>query len=133
MTLTLDLPPDLEAALQNAAAREGVAPETFLLETLSEKVRRAAAPSLPAREATLLQEINLGLRPETWERLHELKARRQAESLTLDEQSELIRLSDEAEAWTVQRLSMLMELAGLRGLPVADLMRELGLAAPLDA
>jgi hypothetical protein len=39
MTLTLDLPPDLEARLQDEAARRGVRVEEFALEILQSGVQ----------------------------------------------------------------------------------------------
>src|SRR4051794_5300946 len=45
MTLTLDLPPDLEARLNSEATRRGLAPADYILELV-----RAATPAPPAPE-----------------------------------------------------------------------------------
>jgi hypothetical protein len=48
MTMTLDLPPDLEARLTAEAARRGVSPEECLLEVLDTAVPREPHPLTPA-------------------------------------------------------------------------------------
>jgi hypothetical protein len=133
--MTLELAPELEAALRALAETEGVEPERYALRLVQEGVRHhtACPVRLPREEAILLEQLNQGLAPEMWQRYHELIAKRRAETLTPDEQATLIRMSDEIEAWNVRRLSLLIELARLRNLPVPKLMEDLGLRAPSDA
>jgi hypothetical protein len=134
VTLTVDLPPELEAELRVLAAEEGVAPDAYLVHLLEERVRRRTrSPRLSTQETSLLQQINEGLPAATWQRYHALKALRQAETLTPDEQSELISLSDEIEEWNARRFGLVVELARLRGVPFASLAKELGLEAPPHA
>ena len=130
MTLKLELPPNQEAALREAAAKEGLTPEAFLLRAAEEWMRRPEVPRVAGDEAALLSEIGAGLPPVTWGRYHALIRRRQDEVLTPDEQVELIRLSDEVEAWNARRLSLLIELARLRGTSLPAVMDQLGLSAP---
>src|SRR5437868_11030652 len=130
MTLSIELPADLETALREAAAREGVPPETFVVKTLRESVHLASAPCLPERDSDLLRRIGEGLPSETWRRYHELQARRRAETLTPVEQEALIALSDEIETWNARRLDLVLQLSRLRGVPLPALMNELGLTSP---
>src|SRR5437879_1465508 len=90
MTLTLDLPPDMEALLQAEAARRGVPVQEYALEALGLGIRTDAADTgeeitLPRTGAEALaywkREGVLGLfgdRPDTPEFAREL--RRQAET-----------------------------------------------------
>jgi hypothetical protein len=48
MTLTLDLPPDLEARLTSEAARRGLSPADYLLELV-----RSATPEAPSSEPSV--------------------------------------------------------------------------------
>lgn len=130
MTLTLDLSPELEAELRSLAAEEGLAPDTYVVRLLQDRVQRRQSPRLPSEESTILQQINEGLPAETWRRYHELKARRDADTLTPEEQSELISLSDTIEEWNARRVGLVVDLARLRNIPFADLMKQLGLEAP---
>jgi len=82
---------------------------------------------LAAREADLLERINSSLAHVDWERYHALIARRRAETLTTEEQSELIAISDRIEVANVARIEHLAELARLRGTTVDALIDELGL------
>src|SRR5204862_264103 len=85
---------------RSGAARAGQDADTFIRNALEERVRRGESPSgasplrLSAVEADLLQKINQGLPPEVWERYHELVGKRRAETLTPDEYTDLIGLSD---------------------------------------
>jgi hypothetical protein len=129
MTLTLELSPELEETLRAVAAREGVAPDRFVLDVLQERLAQdQRLPSrLPRAEAELLQQINEGLSESTWERYEALKQKRDAETLTPPEHAELLKLVDEVEGWNVRRLEWVGELAKRRGVPFRDLVRELGL------
>jgi hypothetical protein len=75
----------------------------------------------------LLSKINLGLSSTEWERYHTLVAQRQAETLTPDEQTELIALSDRLEEANAQRIGYLAELARVRHTTLDAVMSELGL------
>jgi hypothetical protein len=130
---TLEIAPDLEAVLRREAAKQGVDAQGYILNTLRERLasaRRTPAPRLPAAEAALLQEINRGLSAESWQRYSALKKERQAETLTPEEQTELISLSDQMEELNVQRMERLIQLARLRKTSVDALMDELGIKSP---
>jgi hypothetical protein len=76
--------------------------------------RYHSAPRLSPEEAQLLAKINLGLAPAEWERYHTLVARRKAETLISDEQTELIALSDRLEEANTRRIGYLAALAQVR-------------------
>jgi hypothetical protein len=75
----------------------------------------------------MLLQINQSLSGITWARYHELVAKRKAETLTKNEQQDLIDLTDQIEIANAQRISYLIELAQLRKTPLNTLMHELGL------
>jgi hypothetical protein len=132
MTLTLEITPELEATLRTLAAREGVAPDRYVLDVLQERLDREQnlPPHLSRSEAEILQRINEGLPPATWERYEALKAKRDAETLTDAEHQELLRLVNEVEGWNARRLTWVAELAQRRGTPFPELVQQLGLGAP---
>ncbi len=132
--VTLEITSDLESRLRREAAREGLDTQGYILHTLRERLsgaRRATVPKLAAGEAALLQKINRGLPAETWRHYGELKEKRRAETLTLEEQAELIALSDQIEGMNVRRMESVIELARLRRTSVDALMADLGIKSPL--
>jgi hypothetical protein len=135
MTLTLEISPEQEETLRAIAERQGVAPDRYVLDLLQEQLNRdrGLPPHLPRAEAELLQRINEGLPEATWERYHALKEKRDAETLTEAEHAELIRLVNQVEGWNVRRLEAVAELAKLRGVRFPDLVKQLGLGAPVHA
>jgi glycyl-tRNA synthetase beta subunit len=85
------------------------------------------APSLPKREAELLQLINRGLSPEKWQRYNDLNDALSAENITDDEHQELLGLIEQVKQFDVERLRNLIELAQLRRLDLDELIKQLGL------
>lgn len=67
--ITLDLSPELEAQLRAEAAKQGLDPQRYILETLHTRLaaNQSATNLLPAAEADLLQRINLGLSSKMWD------------------------------------------------------------------
>ena len=131
MTLTLEIGPELETALRVMAAGAGLPPDRYVLDLLQERLQSTnGGKGLPHAEAVLLERINRGLPPATWERYHALKEQRHAESFTPEEHAELIRLVNEVEIWNARRLKWVAELAKLRGTPFPELVKQLGLGAP---
>ncbi|MBI3796988.1 MAG: hypothetical protein HY268_08475 [Deltaproteobacteria bacterium] len=131
MTITIELAPELERQLRDEAAKEGLDTGEYIVYTLEERLRhtRQAAPRLSSAETELLQQINLGLSQEDWQRYHTLIAKRRAETLTPDEHAALIALSDQIEEANVRRIQALVELTRLRQTSLEALMQELGLPA----
>jgi hypothetical protein len=132
MTITIELAPDLERQIQQAATQAGLAPDAYILEAIRARLEQnqttpASAPHLSETEADLLLKINHSLSSITWSHYHDLIAKRQAETLTPEEQQELIALTGRIEAANVQRISYLAELARLRNTTLDALMADLGL------
>jgi hypothetical protein len=131
MTITIELTPELERHLRQEAARVGLEPDVYIIEAvqtyLMQKRHRRHTPRLSPEESRLLSKINLGLSPNEWERYHALMARRKAETLTPDEQAELIALSDRLEEANAQRIGYLAELARVRNTTLDAVISELGL------
>jgi hypothetical protein len=133
MSLTLELPPELEAEVRSAAAREGVAPESFAVNAIEERLRGGESGERPKSESELLEAIGAGLPAATWQRYHALLARRRAGTIPDDDYAELLRLTDEVELWNARRLELVARLAQLKGVPLRQLVERMGLAARLDA
>jgi hypothetical protein len=81
-----------------------------------------------SRELELLREINIGIPAEIWEDFHELEAKRRAAILTEEEHRKLIEINDSIEAANFKRLTALVELAGIRGKSLPEIMSELGIS-----
>ena len=89
---------------------------------------RAAPPRLSSVESKLLQQINTSLSAIEWERYRLLQAKRNAETLSAQEQAELIALSDQIENANVRRMQAVAELARVRKTTVPALVETLGLS-----
>ena len=132
MTLTLELKPELEAQLQEAAGNSGLDAVGFVQKLLEENLFRSRAGNslLSHQEAKLLQQINRGVAPETWQEYHDLVAKRRAETLTPEEQSRLVVLSDQVEIANAERIGYLIELSRLQNKTLPDVMAQLGINSP---
>lgn len=132
--VTIDLPPELETKVRDAAAQAGLDTTAYIVNALEDRLRQplslVSAIQLPLAEADLLQRINQGLPPEIWQRYNELVDKRRAETLTAEERAALIALSDHIEQANAQRIAYLVELARLRQTNLETLMGELGISAP---
>jgi hypothetical protein len=106
--------------------------EQFVSQVLLLQAQRKAN-SLPQAEAELLQTINQGIPSDTQKNYDELIAKRQAETLTPEEHSELLRLTEQIEKLQAQRLESLAELARLRKTSLTALMENLGIQVPTYA
>jgi uncharacterized protein (DUF1778 family) len=128
-SVTIEVNPELERQLKQAAAQAGLSLNDYVLQSITQrlprkriKVRRA--PQLSPRESELLQAINRSLSQVQWERYHDLVAQRQAETLTPEEQVELIAISDRIEEANAARIEYVAELARLRSTTLPALMKE---------
>jgi hypothetical protein len=88
------------------------------------------AAHLSAAESALLARVNQGLPAALRERLADLRAKREAESITDADYEELTRLTDRAEELHADRMAALVELAKCRGVSLAALMEQLGIHFP---
>jgi len=89
------------------------------------------ASSLPQPEAELLLKINQGIPSDTQKHYEELIAKRESETLTTVEHTELLHLTDHIEKLQAQRIEYLAELARLRGIALTALMANLGIQTPV--
>jgi len=92
-----------------------------------------AAPRLSAAETALLLKINQGFAPVPQQRYDELLKKRDARTLTPAEYQELLALTDQVEAFNVERVKALADLAQLRQVSLPEVMRQLGLQPLPDA
>ncbi len=105
--------------------------EQFAQQVLALRLRRNAA-ALSASESELLVQINQSLPAELQQRYTDLIAKRDARSLTSDEYTALLQLTDEMEQREAERLDHLATLAGIRQMTLGQLMHDLGLTPPAD-
>ena len=115
----------LDAALQ--MSREEL--ERFVAKVFALKARQQT-PSLTRRQSELLMRINQGVPAELQQRYDSLIRKRRREKLTKAEHRELLTLTQQIEQQDVERLKLLAELARLRGLPLPNLMEQLGIEPP---
>jgi hypothetical protein len=106
--------------------------ESFVAQIVALRAQRSA-PHLNQEETTLLLQINAGILPELQRRFNELVAKRQMETMSSAERTELIQITNEIEQRDAQRLAALIELAYLRQIAVPVLMDELGIRPPAHA
>ncbi|MBE7381038.1 MAG: hypothetical protein F6J95_006475 [Leptolyngbya sp. SIO1E4] len=127
--ITLNLSPELEAQLIAAAAKQGVEPGRYVVEALQGRLQQQPtdADRLSQIEADLLQQINLGISSEDWGVYHMLLEKRQAETLTPEEHTRLLAMSDRIEALNVERMQALIRLSQLRGDSLQVVMEALGI------
>ena len=127
MNITLDISPELEGQLQQAAHAQGTDVTTYLLDSARLRLRPDV---LPEAEASLLQTINAPLAPESRSKRDLLLAEQAQRKLTEEEQASLTDLIDAVEMANAQRWQALAALAGLRGLSLAEIARDLEIASP---
>ncbi|MDQ3249104.1 MAG: hypothetical protein M3Q45_07825 [Chloroflexota bacterium] len=132
MPLILEVTPELESQIRSAAAQAGISPDAYVLESVTARLaqkrqRSSKGNRLSQTEADLLQKINRSLSQIQWMRYRTLIAKRHAETLTPEEQTELIALSDQIEEANSKRMGYVAELAQVRRTTIPVLMRELGL------
>lgn len=85
------------------------------------------APHLSHEETDLLLKINTPLPEETWRRYSSLYAKLEPDTLTAEEQAELLELINVVEMDNARRIGYLIELARLRGTTLDALMKSLGI------
>ncbi len=88
------------------------------------------ASHLSAEESNLLSIINKGLPSEIHQRISDLRARRDDNSITDVEYEELTQLTDEFEEMHARRMTAMAALAKLRGVSLPTLMEQLGIRLP---
>jgi uncharacterized protein (DUF1778 family) len=130
MTITLELSPELEKNIKEAAAKAGSQPVDFVLDAVQERLSKTTGVSsahLSKRESELLLAINQSFSHVHWQHYFELIDKRDAETVTLEELNELIGITNSIEEANAKRLQYLVELAQLRNTSLDKLMDDLDL------
>jgi len=135
MTLTIDLKPEMEAALREEAARAGLDASHFIQRTLEERLNRPVnghpdVSPLSSEESKWLRQVNEWLPTETWGEYQELREKFRAETLTVAEHQRLTEIYNQIEIINAQRIGFIAELARLRQVPLEEMMKQLGISAP---
>ena len=99
----------------------------FLQQVVTLRTQRKASV-LSVEEAQLLAKINQAIPATLQEQYQRLRTKREEESLTSQEHSQLIELSKQIEQLSAERLEALATLAQLRQVSLSELMSQLGLA-----
>ncbi len=133
MTLTLDIATELEHQILQEAGRKGLDAKSFVLGLLRDSLASMASSGNARSESDLLEEINQGFPEEIWRRYRELVAKRQDETLSAEEHTELIAMIDRVEIANARRIECLAELANRRQVPLRELMAEMGIQPTADA
>jgi len=127
MTLTIELPAELEAELQKAAHRQGKDIMQVLQDSIRQNLRHDI---LPQTESELLLTINSPLAPEARQRRDSLIALQQERSLTDAEREALIASVDALVMANAQRWQAIAELAERRGQSLAQIADQLEIPLP---
>ncbi len=133
MSITIDINKELEKALRDSAAEEGLDLQRYIVGLLNRQLPGKSRKSNNKRELELLQEINKGVSTDLWDRYETLKERRDGEQLTSEEYQELTEIIDQIEMANAHRMKALFELSKIRGTSIDALMKSLGLQAKLNA
>jgi predicted metalloendopeptidase len=132
MSLTLEITPELEHQLQQAAQAAGLTPAAYALLLLAQTLQsretgQIANDELLKSESELIQQINQSLSAIEWQHYFTLQGKREAEMLSPEEHNELINLSDQIESANVARMQAVTALAHIRNTTIKALMEEFGL------
>jgi hypothetical protein len=135
MTLTIDLKPEIEAALREEAAKAGLDADRFIQRTIEEQLKKAInghpeVSSLSSAESKLLRQVNEWLPSETWDEYQELREKFRSETLTDAEHQRLTEIYDQIEMINAKRIGFIAELARLRQVSLEEMMKQLGIPAP---
>ena len=103
--------------------------EEFIAHLLKLRAQRLA-PNLSSTESELLLKINQGIPIAIQNRFNELVAKRVALTLTTEEHTELLQLTDEIENLDGARVRYLGEIARLRNVSLNQVMADLGIQNP---
>jgi hypothetical protein len=91
---------------------------------------RHRAPIATPEETTLLRTINQGIPSELNDLYEALLDKRDEETITEAEYTELLDISEQIENLGVKRIEALSELAAIRQVPLPQLMKDMGIQRP---
>jgi hypothetical protein len=116
----------VEELIKGAADLNDRELDQFVLRALELRAQRHN-PGISADEETVLLQISQGPGEGVWEDYHRLIGKRDARTLTPEEHTELLRLTDVVEDFQTKRLQGLSRLAQLRGTSLETVMQDLGI------
>jgi nucleotidyltransferase/DNA polymerase involved in DNA repair len=125
MSITLQLGLETEQKLRKFSTQKGLDLEQFVAELIKEHLDTRLT-----EEEELLEKIQQGIAIEKWQKYHELKEKRIAETLTTEEYQELNSIYNAIEEANAERMLYLVQLSKLRNIPVRQLMEDLGIKQP---
>jgi hypothetical protein len=131
-TINIEAEVSVDVLVKAAEQLQGAELRQFTAQVLALNAKRLA-PSVPQEESALLLRINTPFPEDVQRRFDELIGKRDAETLDTEEYEELLRVTQQVEAFNVARLEALAKLAALRGVTLPELMRQLELRPPADA
>ena len=108
MTITLNLPPEMDGQVQQAARTQGKEVAAFLLDSIRQRLRHDV---LPETDAHLLQVINAPIAPQERQERDALLALQKQRELADAERETLTRLMDAVELANAKRWQCLAGLA----------------------
>ena len=119
---------DLVEAVQQLSLPEL---EQFVQDIIAIKAKQKS-PNLSKDEADLLLKINRSISQDIQQRYQFKIQKRNNETLTEHEYTELLQLTDQFEIHQAQRLDYLAQLAQLRQISLTDLMAQLGIKPKIN-
>jgi hypothetical protein len=131
--MQLSLRPEIDRAMQAEAERRHMAYDVFLQEIIENYWHSHfdaidnTNNTLQSREEILVSKINQGFPIFFWDKYKELLHKRNDNTLSNEEYTELLKYSDTVEAKDAERAEYLVELAQIRNVSVKSLVQTLGL------
>ncbi len=125
MTITLELPEDLERQLRTEAARNGISLDKQIVQSLSDN--ESIPDANASTEAQLRNKIMRWIPAHQHETYLALVAKRRSGHITASEYEELLLLTDVVETAHAVRMRHLIQLADLRHISLENLLREMGI------
>jgi hypothetical protein len=128
MSVSITLPGALEQFLQTQAQHMGVPIETLLTRTIIERwdnLRRDRG--LPPRETELLLRLQTLFSPEQTREYLALREQSDAGTLTEFDRERLLNLIEQRDHQNAERLAIVAEFAGIRGISLRETMAQLGI------
>ena len=135
MTLTVELPDELEQRIRDRASQLGADPETVIANLVRDHFSQVAdARLVPLTEAETkwFKQVNEVPPPDVRERWRELDQLRRTEQLDENQQAEMTALYDQIEANHARRMEAAAELAKLWQVSLDSVIDQLGLSPSDD-
>ena len=139
MSLTVNIPEEVETQVRQRAADRGVDPQGLVVDVLRRQFpssrasnRGAKSNVLDAVETRLYTAINKALPQKTRQRYDELVKKRQRNRISRIEYDELLRLTNVVEKAHARRIKAAAELSKYQGVDFDELLDQLGFTSQRD-